>query len=260
MNRFVLFINSELGLRILDFILQNQDSLVDCIVLNNKTKLKLDYPERVQEIIAKSAHKIHLRTYSSELWNDIDFIEETQESNFGISALFGHIIPEEYLNTSGIQIINLHPSLLPVGRGADPVAWSIIEGNKQGVTIHELNGKLDEGRILLQNEIVTELNLTSGQIYLNLMDELYNLFVFNYKKWVNGQFNPIVQKGVPTSHKSSELEELRAQLKQDGSKFEPYLKTINALNYGDDRKAILKLSDGMLWQIEIKWTKIGEDI
>lgn len=259
MKKYAVFMNGDLGLRILDFLLQRDDAQVVCVVINSKKKISLEFEKKLRASIDKNNYSISIWQYNQDLWNDEKFINESLNSNFGVSVLFGHIIPDSFLNQTKLQIANLHPSLLPIGRGADPVAWSIIESRKFGATMHKLTKQLDEGPILAQKDIALEINLTSGEAYQLVIESLYKLFIENFEKWVRGELNPIVQVGNVTEHKTKDLEELREQLKRDGSKFEPYLRTINALNYDDDRKAVLKLSDGNLWQIEITWTKMNED-
>ena len=53
-----------------------------------------------------------------------------------------------------IPIVNIHPSLLPEGRGAWPMPVAILQGDtKSGITIHKMSERFDEGDILLQKEI-----------------------------------------------------------------------------------------------------------
>ncbi|MDO4338834.1 MAG: formyltransferase family protein [Eubacteriales bacterium] len=53
-----------------------------------------------------------------------------------------------------LPVINIHPALLPIGRGAWPMPVTILKGlDKSGVTLHKMTDRLDEGDILLQREI-----------------------------------------------------------------------------------------------------------
>ena len=54
----------------------------------------------------------------------------------------------------GMKMINIHPALLPIGRGAWPMAVTILKGLREsGVTIHKMTAELDAGDILLQEKI-----------------------------------------------------------------------------------------------------------
>jgi methionyl-tRNA formyltransferase len=70
-----------------------------------------------------------------------------------IVVAYGQIIPLSIINSPRHHSINVHFSLLPKYRGAAPVQWAILNGEKRtGVTIFELNEKMDEGEILNQLE------------------------------------------------------------------------------------------------------------
>ena len=57
----------------------------------------------------------------------------------------------------GMRIVNIHPSYLPSGRGAWPMAVTILRGlTESGVTIHKMTNELDAGDILLQRKIIVE--------------------------------------------------------------------------------------------------------
>jgi methionyl-tRNA formyltransferase len=79
-------------------------------------------------------------------------------SNFQPDAIvvvaYGHIIPPWMIALPQLGCINLHASLLPKYRGAAPIAWSIIQGERiTGVTTMKIDAGLDTGDILLQREV-----------------------------------------------------------------------------------------------------------
>ncbi len=58
---------------------------------------------------------------------------------------------------TGLPIVNIHPSLLPIGRGPWPMAQSILWGHKKsGVTLHKIAEGFDEGDIILQKEFLID--------------------------------------------------------------------------------------------------------
>jgi methionyl-tRNA formyltransferase len=70
-----------------------------------------------------------------------------------ICAAYPHKVPIEVI-ASFEYVVNVHPSLLPAGRGPWPLPWSILRGDvKTGVTLHKLDRDWDAGDILLQEEI-----------------------------------------------------------------------------------------------------------
>jgi methionyl-tRNA formyltransferase len=70
-----------------------------------------------------------------------------------IVAAFGQILPGEILERPKLGCLNVHPSLLPRYRGAAPLNWSLIRGEKTtGVTIMMMDAGVDTGDIILQEE------------------------------------------------------------------------------------------------------------
>ncbi len=66
---------------------------------------------------------------------------------------YGFILSGDLLRIPKFGGINLHPSLLPKYRGAAPIQWTLINGEtKTGITIIQMNEKMDAGKIILQNE------------------------------------------------------------------------------------------------------------
>lgn len=80
-----------------------------------------------------------------------------------------------------LHAINLHVSLLPWNRGADPNFWSFVEGTPQGVTIHALDSGMDTGEILVQREVRFAETETLRSSYETLQKEIQSLFRENWK-------------------------------------------------------------------------------
>lgn len=82
------------------------------------------------------------------------------------------VLPVNVLAIPKIGSINLHASLLPKYRGAAPIHWAIINGEKEtGCTIFFLDEKVDTGNILLQKRMEIGENETTGSLYERLMIE-----------------------------------------------------------------------------------------
>jgi methionyl-tRNA formyltransferase len=78
-----------------------------------------------------------------------------------ISACYGVKIPQQILKKAKFKGLNIHPSLLPRWRGADPVPWTILSGDEQtGVTVVTMTEQFDRGKIISQKKIqVTDKDL-----------------------------------------------------------------------------------------------------
>lgn len=126
------------------------------------------------------------------LLNNIDFI---------ISYGYRYLIKEEIINKFPKKIINLHISLLPWNRGADPNLWSFLEDTPKGVTIHYVNKELDKGDIIVQKEVPYSYADTLRTSYERLSKSIEQLFISNWKKIRDGQIEPYPQPKGGTYHK-----------------------------------------------------------
>ncbi|MDH7512575.1 MAG: methionyl-tRNA formyltransferase [Clostridiales bacterium] len=89
--------------------------------------------------------------------------------DINVVVAYGQIIPGSIIYLPKFKSINVHFSLLPKYRGAAPVEWSILNGEtKTGVTIFELNEKMDEGDILTVEEVDILTRETAPQLEARL--------------------------------------------------------------------------------------------
>jgi methionyl-tRNA formyltransferase len=97
-----------------------------------------------------------LRVYQPQKVNTpevIEFLRDLSPDLFVVIA-YGQILGQEILNIPKIFSINVHGSLLPKYRGAAPINWAIIKGEKTaGITIIKMVREMDAGPIILQQEI-----------------------------------------------------------------------------------------------------------
>lgn len=88
-----------------------------------------------------------------------------------IVVAYGQILSKEILDTPKLGCINVHASLLPRLRGAAPINWSIINGDKiTGVTTMLMDEGLDTGDMLLKSEIEITENMIAGELHDILSD------------------------------------------------------------------------------------------
>jgi len=88
-----------------------------------------------------------------------------------ISASYGEKIPTKTIADAKYGGLNVHPSLLPRWRGADPVPWAILSGDHQiGVTVVTLSEEFDEGKILAQKKLPITNHDTSGPLRTKLFE------------------------------------------------------------------------------------------
>ncbi len=86
-----------------------------------------------------------------------------------VVAAFGQILSKEILDMPKYGCINIHASLLPKYRGAAPIQWAVIDGEKQsGVTIQQMNEGIDTGDILLKAVVDLDPKETGESLYEKL--------------------------------------------------------------------------------------------
>ena len=251
MKNFTLFINGNLGLQVLQKIIGiDKEVKIIGVVLNSIDKRSLGYLNEVKETLGNSL--THLIEYKNDLNTHKQIESMLSESDFSISALFGHKLPFKALSKVKGQIINLHPSLLPIGRGADPIPWSIIEQKKQGISIHLIDNELDTGDLLFQKEIPTDISMNSGKIYQIATDELFYEFNQIFSDWINKKVSFFKQIGGETkTHKSIELNERRIIRENETGTFGDFLRIMQAMTFSDGRGPILRDNSSKLWDVNI---------
>ncbi len=83
-----------------------------------------------------------------------------------VTAAYGKILSKELLDVPHLGCINVHGSLLPAYRGAAPINWAVINGEKTtGITTMFTDVGLDTGDMLLMKELVIEPNMTVGELH-----------------------------------------------------------------------------------------------
>lgn len=83
-----------------------------------------------------------------------------------VVVAFGQILPKEVLDIPRLGCVNVHASLLPKFRGAAPIQWAIIDGEKvTGVTTMLMDVGLDTGDMLLKTEVSVDAKETDGSLH-----------------------------------------------------------------------------------------------
>ncbi len=100
-----------------------------------------------------------------------EFIDELKSLNANLQIVVAfRMLPEVVWNMPELGTFNLHASLLPQYRGAAPINWAIINGEKEtGVTTFFLQHKIDTGDIIAQEKVEIGENETAGELHDKLM-------------------------------------------------------------------------------------------
>lgn len=132
--------------------------------------------------------------------------ELLDEAEFVVSYGYRFMIRPPVLAQLPSRVINLHISLLPWNKGADPNLWSFLEDTPKGVTIHLVDEGLDTGAILAQQEVAYEPGDTLRSTYLRLSEAIEELFIASWPMIRTGELTPQPQPVGGTIHRLADKE------------------------------------------------------
>ena len=105
--------------------------------------------------VKQSALRLGLPVHQPERIRRPEVVEQLRHINPDAMVVvgYGQIIPQSIIDIPRLGIINVHASLLPKYRGAAPIQWAIVNGEKRtGVTTMQIDAGLDTGDMLLKRE------------------------------------------------------------------------------------------------------------
>lgn len=134
-----------------------------------------------------------LKVYQPKRARDKEFIEQMRllAPDVMVVVAFGQILPKEILDIPKYGCVNVHASLLPKYRGAAPIQWAVIRGEKvSGVTTMQMDVGLDTGDMLLKTEVPLEADETGGSLHDKLSFAGGELLVKTLKGLEEGSVHP----------------------------------------------------------------------
>lgn len=152
-------------------------------------------PSEVKEFALEKGLKISQPLKIRESYEEI----KTLNPDLLVVVAYGKIIPKDIIDIPRYGAINAHGSLLPKYRGAAPIQWSVINGEKTtGVTTMFINEKMDEGDMLLKQEVEIGEDETLGELWQRLAKVGAKLLVETISKIDSGTIERIPQTGEAT--------------------------------------------------------------
>lgn len=102
--------------------------------------------------------------------------DATMDDDWIVSHGYRHILPAHIVEQMRGRAVNLHISLLPWNRGADPNLWSFIDRTPKGVTIHYIDEGVDTGLVVMQRYVSPFAHDTLRTSYMRLQAAVEDLF------------------------------------------------------------------------------------
>ena len=150
----------------LECIIEAGHEVVGVVTQPDKAKgrgKKVVYPP-----VKEKALEHGLTVYQPRRAREPEFIEQMRALNPDVMVVvaFGQILPKALLDIPQYGCVNVHASLLPKYRGAAPIQWAVIRGEKvSGVTTMQMDVGLDTGDMLLKAEVPLAEDETGGSLH-----------------------------------------------------------------------------------------------
>ena len=160
-----------------------------------------------QSAVKKYAVEKELRVLQPEKLKDPEFLEQLKLLNADLQVVVAfRMLPEVVWNMPPAGTINLHGSLLPQYRGAAPINWAIINGEKEtGVTTFKLKHEIDTGDILLQESFPIGDDDTAGDVHDKMREIGARVIVETVKGLAQGTLKEKPQEIVQQSMLNTQL-------------------------------------------------------
>ena len=166
-------------------------------VVTNPDRPKGRGMKMVSSPVKEFAISKNLKIYQPEkVRKNIEFIEKIKKLQPDVICVvaYGKILPKEILDIPKLGCINVHGSLLPKYRGAAPIQWAVINGEKvTGVTTMYMDIGMDTGDMILKEEVSIGEDETTGELWDKLSEVGAKLLVKTLKQIEDGTATRIPQ-------------------------------------------------------------------
>ena len=168
--RIVFMGTPQFAVKTLDAIFNSKHEVVGVVTSTDKPAGR---GRKIQQSdVKKYATKNNIRLFQPEKLKNNKFIEDLKMLNADLFIVVAfRMLPKIVWEIPKKGTINLHGSVLPNYRGAAPINWAIINGEKEsGVTTFFINEKIDAGDVLLIENTKIKDGQTAGELHDNLME------------------------------------------------------------------------------------------
>lgn len=182
----------DFGVQILNALVKVHDVVLVVTQPDSKVGRK---QEIVFPPVKKRALELGLDVFQpASIRAEYEYIQAHYDYDLIVSAAYGQIVGMKFINSAKYRAINVHASLLPIGRGGAPIQRAIINGDKEtGISIIYMEKGMDTGAILAQESIPIEDSDTKETLFNKLGDLGAKMINNTIDDLVNGKIKPIKQ-------------------------------------------------------------------
>ena len=170
MSKIIFFGTPDFAKESLERLYKSNNEILAVVTTQDKPKGR--GMKMISSPVKEFAIENNLKIYQPiKIRNNEDFISEIKALNpdFLCVVAYGKILPKEILDIPKYGAINVHGSLLPKYRGAAPIQWSVLNGDKTtGVTTMFMDEGMDTGDMILKEEIQIGEDETTGEVWNRL--------------------------------------------------------------------------------------------
>lgn len=184
----------EFAVPSLQILIENGYEVVGVITATDKLggrgKKKL-----IQSAVKKYAIEQDLKVLQPTNLRAPEFVEEVRTLGADLQVVVAfRMLPRAIWAMPRLGTMNLHGSLLPKYRGAAPINWAVIKGEKEtGVTTFLLKQKIDTGDVLQQKSLPIGENETTGEVYNRMMEMGAGVLLESVRSLESGTYTPLPQ-------------------------------------------------------------------
>lgn len=222
--RIVFFGTPEIAAIELEYLVKEGYNIVG--VVTNIDKPQGRGKQMIPCEVKTKAEELNLNILQPKSLKDENFIQELKDLRADLQIVVAfRMMPKIVYAMPRLGTFNLHTSLLPAYRGAAPINWAIINGEKlTGITTFLLNDKIDCGEILLQQEIEISDTMTAGELYDSMAEKGKKLIAKTIEILAKGEVKTIKQEENALSKPAPKIFKQDTFLKKD-------LSVENAINF-----------------------------
>lgn len=191
-----------------DFAAASLEALIDSrheiqAVVTQPDKPKGRKGELTPSPVKVIAKREGIKVYQPLKVRDEEFVDTLRAYNPDVMVVvaFGQIIPLSILKMPKYGCVNIHGSLLPKYRGAAPIQWAVLDGEKEtGITTILMDEGIDTGDILLKKTIKIDTDETSGSLFDKLKALGAETILETLDELEKGSITPTKQGESPTAY------------------------------------------------------------
>jgi len=193
----LVFASKSVGLAVVEYLIGRKDPIAQLIIADRKDQNLIRVARR---------RRLDYVIYSPQAMNRL--IRHGRRYDWLINAWSPHILDNAVLRLARHRV-NFHPSLLPRYRGNDQAAWTIINKDVAGVTLLEMNPKIDAAPIWAQKKVPYRFPIRGKDLHARLQKEVVALFKVTWPRLIAGKMRPKAQRGAQSFYTRRETNKSR---------------------------------------------------